>query len=291
MTIADSREGREHTPVGSGEATGTGSLSPSLRVSSVRSAGPAYEIKFLLEEAAAREVEARLASAGLRPDPYSDPAQGGMYRITSLSCDNGAFGVFFRDEGMRNRKYRVRRYGESGVVYLERKRSRQGKVRKRRCEAVIGDLPAVGRGRSDHAAHAWFQREVSALELAPICCVTYLRRALFGDSAEGSVRVTFDRQIEGLLSPEWAIGPMGAGGDSRRLLTGKVVCEFKFHDAMPSVLKGVVAAMRLEPTGVSKYRACVRAFAGELGVDLTREVASTVPSVPGLSRTSGGADA
>jgi len=271
MTIAETSEGREPTPAG-GVDTDPGCLSPSLRVSSLMASGPAYEIKFLLDEAGAREVEERL-SRSLRPDPYSDPAQGGMYRITSLACDNGAFGVFFRDEGMRNRKYRVRRYGDSDLVYLERKRSRQGKVRKRRCGAVIGDLEAVGSGRSEQAGHAWFVREVAALEVAPVCRVTYLRRALFGDSAEGAVRVTFDRAIEGVLSRGWE---MEGGGEQRGLLAGKVVCEFKFHHAMPSMLKEVVAAMRLVPTGVSKYRACVRAFAAELGVDLTREVTPVV---------------
>jgi hypothetical protein len=277
MTIADSSEGRELRPAVEGVVADPGCLSPGLRVGVLQTAGPAYEIKFLLDEAGAREVEERLLRS-LRPDPYSDPAQGGMYRITSLACDNGAFGVFCRDEGMRNRKYRVRRYGDSGVVYLERKRSRQGKVRKRRCGAVIGDLEAVGSGRSEQAGHAWFLREVAALELTPVCRVTYLRRALFGDSAEGAVRVTFDRAIEGVLSPGWVLE---GGGEKRGLLTGRVVCEFKFHHAMPSILKEVVGAMRLVPTGVSKYRSCVRAFAAELGVDLSREVvpAAALPAV------------
>ncbi|HYE62971.1 MAG TPA: polyphosphate polymerase domain-containing protein [Phycisphaerales bacterium] len=236
----------------------------------MRRSWSAYEIKFLLDEAAASEVQARLAGS-LRVDPYCGHAPGGSYRITSLACDSAAFGVFFRDEAMRNRKYRVRRYGAESVVYLERKRSRQGKVRKRRCTAGLAELEGVVQGGGGDAGHAWFTRELRALELGPVCRVTYLRRALYGETGEGPVRVTFDREIDGVLCPAWSVE---AGGEARRVLEGRVVCEFKFENAMPSVLKQVVAAMRLEAVGVSKYRACVRAFAPELGVDLSREVAA-----------------
>ena len=46
------------------------------------------------------------------------------------------------------------------------------------------------------------------------------------------------------------------------------MCEFKFRNAMPAPLKTLVSEMRLEATGVSKYRTCVRAFAKELGLTL-----------------------
>jgi hypothetical protein len=272
MTIAESGD------LSGGQGTDA-SLSPALRVSSERGAGPAYEVKFLLDEPAAAEVEGRLAGS-LIADPYCVAEPLGMYRITSLACESADFGVFFRDESMRNRKYRVRRYGAGDVVYLERKRSRQSKVRKRRCGVGLADFESVVQGTGGGAAHAWFTREVRALELAPVCRVTYLRRALFGQTSEGPVRVTFDREVEGVLCPAWS---MSGGGAPRRALADRVVCEFKFHHAMPLLLRSLVAAMGLSATGVSKYRACVRSFAGELGVDLSREAPCAAPAGTGVA--------
>lgn len=251
------------------------SLSPSLRGRG-KGLGPAYEIKFLLDEVRAREVEARLLTQ-LLPDPHGDPTLGGMYTITNVTCDAPDLPVFFRDERVKNRKYRVRRYGAGEVVYLERKRSRKGRVSKRRVEAACEQLSEIANGRADGAAHTWFLQEVREMDLAPVCRMRYLRRALFGDTADGAVRVTFDRSIRGSLADGWS---MDAHGEERVLLDGLVVCEFKFHNAMPAVLKAIAAAMRLEPTGVSKYRTCVRAFAHELKID----PASLPPLPTGVAR-------
>ena len=72
--------------------------------------------------------------------------------------------------------------------------------------------------------------------------------------------------------PDLRIRP-GTGLSERPLLDGLVVCEFKFSGAMPGPMKRIVAAERLAPAGVSKYRACVRAFAAELGLNPGPEVA------------------
>lgn len=245
--------------------TDEGHLSPALRQVSVGKSPTAYEIKFLLSEDLAREVE-KLLLRSLLPDPHADPALGGMYAITSLACDAPDFPVFFRDPCVRNRKYRVRRYGASDVLYLERKRSKDGKVRKRRVEAATSDLAALAQGHSDRAGHAWFVREVQASGLAPICVMRYLRRALFGVSPEGPMRVTFDRAIRGALIREWSLD---ASEPERSLFSNVVVCEFKFQTAMPSPMKAALSALSLQPTACSKYRTCVREFAPELGLDLS----------------------
>lgn len=242
---------------------GLASLSPALRVPSGPSF-PAFEIKFLVSDETAAQVEQQLLRA-LAPDPHADPALGGMYAISSLACDSPDFAVFFRDPKTRNRKYRLRRYGASDAVYLERKRSKDGKVRKRRVEAARADLASIAEGESSLPSHAWFLRELQVLDAAPVCLLRYHRRALFGVGSEGPMRVTFDRNIRGTLAAGWSFDPQG---DERTLLQGLVVCEFKFQAAMPSQMKNVVAALGLEPTGVSKYRTCVRAFAQELGVTL-----------------------
>lgn len=239
------------------------SLSPSLRVG--EGARAAYEVKFLLEEAEAREVEARLTGV-LLPDPHSDPTLGGMYDVTTIACDGTDLPVFFRDARMDYRKYRVRRYGGDERIYLECKRSRKGRVSKRREALPIDALPELMTGRGTgvgDAMGAWFVREVQGLDLAPVCIVRCLRRAMYGDVGEGPMRVTFDRSVRTARAGGWSFR---AAGEQRAVLDGVVVCEFKFHDAMPTPLKAIAADLRLNPVGVSKYRASVRTLAPELGV-------------------------
>lgn len=262
------------------------SVSPSLHAEARLARRAAYEIKFLVTAGQALEVEERLRHV-LRPDPHSDPALGGMYSIVSVACDDPAFSAFFREERVKNRKYRVRRYGAADVVYLERKRSRKGRVRKRRVAAPLAGLADLAAGRAGDAAHAWFVHEVRAGELTPVCRIRYLRRALFGAGPEGPVRVTIDRGIRGGLVRGWSLD---ARGEERPLLDGAVVCEFKFTEAMPAPLKALAAAMRLEATGVSKYRTCVRAFARELGVTLPPGDAAARGARGGNGEANGGVD-
>jgi hypothetical protein len=253
------------------------SLSPALGRLDAVGLNQARELKFLLTERAAAEIEARLLPA-LSPDPHGDPALGGMYEVTSLAFDAPEFPVFFRDRCVRNRKYRVRRYGGSATLFLERKRSRAGVVRKRRIDADPGDLASLSAWRAPRAAHAWFVRDLRALDLAPVGRVRYLRRALYAPGAAQPVRVTFDRGVRGSLASGWVLD---AEGEERPLFEGAVICEFKFLGVLPALLRSVIADLRLAPTGVSKYRACVRAFAGELGLDLPAPRIRVPLGVPG----------
>src|SRR5881397_2180157 len=92
-------------------------LSPSLR----RLRGTrAFELKFLVSEAKAREVQAWVASR-MQLDPHGDPALGHAYRISTLYCDTPDLSVYHRAPLYGRRKFRVRRYGDSPGVFLERK--------------------------------------------------------------------------------------------------------------------------------------------------------------------------
>src|SRR5262245_13334605 len=64
-------------------------LSPSLRPS-VAGGAAAFEMKFLLDEAHAREVE-RLIAGRLAPDPHGEPTLGNAYRISTIYCDTPEF--------------------------------------------------------------------------------------------------------------------------------------------------------------------------------------------------------
>lgn len=251
------------------------SLSPSLadteKLRSSRTIGDAYELKFVFDEPTAREVERRLSRV-LAIDPHADPALGGAYAVTSLYCDTPARDVYFREGRHAARKYRVRRYGDSPDVYLERKTVKDRRVRKRRCPVTLTALDRAIRVQSGESE--WFARQVAARDLAPVCRVRYLRRAMFGVCPDGPMRVTFDRSIRGALVGGWSYD---ATSDERVLLDGVVVGEFKFASVMPAPMKAVVAELLLSPSPLSKYRACAAAFAPELGLPAPTLSPSGVP--------------
>src|SRR5205085_10028062 len=101
----------------------------------------ANEIKFVLDH----EVGARVqewARANLQPDPHGSGPFGDEYRTTSLYFDTDGFDVFHRRGSQGRAKYRVRRYGNSDQVFLERKLRKPGILVKRR---TFGTLDSLGR--------------------------------------------------------------------------------------------------------------------------------------------------
>jgi hypothetical protein len=230
---------------------------PAVSPGLVRSAGvvPAFEVKFLLTEAEAREVERRLRRR-LTPDPHADPALNGAYRVTSVYFDTPAFDVYRRSEGHRCRKFRVRRYGMNPTAYLERKTKSAQQVCKRRAAVPLADLPRLAGEVPADWPGAWFVKRLALRNLQPVCRVTYERLALVGHTPDGSIRATFDRAVLGAA----AAGPVpDPVSDGPRLLNGEVIGELKFLGAMPALFKSVVEDLRLTPGPVSKYRRCVEA--------------------------------
>ena len=223
--LSDSAAGAPTTPAESGHAPSASGLeSPSLFGPGAAADGAtAYEVKFLLTEDQAAEVAARVAEK-LALDPYADPAMGNAYLTTSVYTDTPTFDVFYRTEGYNRDKFRVRRYGASGPVFVERKTKSGDKVRKHRARinpAEVAELAAPG---------------------------------LNGEWAGGTVRLTFDRNVRGVMAGEWRLEAVGAVPP----LLDRVVCEFKFRTAMPALFKGIVADLALTPTPVSKYRTFVQ---------------------------------
>jgi hypothetical protein len=216
---------------------------------------PAFEVKFLLTEACALEVERRLRPC-LVLDPYADPALGDSYRVTSVYFDTLAFDVYRRSEGHRRRKFRVRRYGASTSVFLEQKTKSGEQVRKRRTAVPDVELPSISASELNGWPGAWFATKLAARGLRPVCRVSYQRLALIGTSCEGPIRLTFDRAANGAAAngPE----PLTVA-DGKPLLHDEVIAEFKFLGAMPALFKGVIEELKLSPRRVSKYRRCVEA--------------------------------
>src|SRR5205807_186635 len=79
--------------------------------------GPAFELKFLLDEPLARAVEDQVRGR-LPLDTHADPALGGAYRTTTLYLDTAALDLFHRMPSFKRRKYRLHRphAGGSGAA-------------------------------------------------------------------------------------------------------------------------------------------------------------------------------
>src|SRR5262249_52767349 len=93
----------------------------------------------------------------------------------------------------------------------------------------------------------------------PACQVTYNRVAHVGTSAEGPLRLTLDRHIQGAPTRQWHVAEPRNG---RPLFPGRVVLELKYRASLPALFKRLLREFNLNPQPASKYRRCVEAWAG-----------------------------
>src|SRR5262245_38313366 len=149
-------------------------LSPSLQVR--ESYELASEVKFWIPSELAVEVRA-WARRSLARDPYAGGDSGDSYRTTSLYFDTPAFHVLRKEGSFGRSKYRVRRYGESEGVFLERKLKTRDLVSKRRSVIGVDDLRRLEQVPRHGWAGHWFHRRIEARLLRPVCQISYLRTA------------------------------------------------------------------------------------------------------------------
>jgi hypothetical protein len=219
--------------------------------------GAAYELKFLLGEALAAEVES-WAGAHLGLDPHADPALGNAYRIHSLYFDTPELATYQRSPSYGRRKFRLRRYGSERGLFLERKTKTGKRVRKRRTRIDDSEVARLRAPQTDDGwAGCWFHRRLQARRLQPTCLITYDRVAHVGRAETGPMRLTLDRHIHAAPTHDWAvIAPHAA----LQLLAGQVVLELKFRTALPSLFKRLVQEFNLNPQPASKYRLAIEAW-------------------------------
>lgn len=230
--------------------------SPSLGKNG-RDLARAYELKFVVSQAQAAEIESLLATK-LSLDPHVDPEMDRGYRVATLYCDTPQRHVFHRQGRFKLFKLRLRKYGLDQSVYLERKARRKDFVRKLRSSVEIGVLPNfAAEVFPTNGFGGWYHRQLRRNGLQPACLIEYHRTAYFGHGDEGAIRLTFDRQIRGGLATGWSFElPQRFAS----ILTDQVICEFKFRGNLPSVFKSVIEAKQLVPGRVSKYRLCMLAL-------------------------------
>ncbi|MGQ0626601.1 MAG: polyphosphate polymerase domain-containing protein, partial [Phycisphaerales bacterium] len=223
-------------------------LSPSLR--SRGQGTPATELKFLVGRAVGEAV-ASWAAQTLTPDPHGGLA--GLYQTTTLALDTPGLDVFHRTPGYTGCKYRVRRYGSNDWVFLECKRKSGDRVSKERVTLPHDRLEAAMRDPESHSDGGSLGRAVIDAGLRPSAMIAYARRAFFANTPEGPIRLTVDHDLRGSSADSWNVLAPTPG---TLLEPERFIVEMKFVDTLPTLLRGLVAELGLNPRSLSKYRLC-----------------------------------
>ena len=177
------------------------------------------------------------------------------YQISSLYFDTEQFDVFARNGSFGRTKYRIRRYGPSEIVFLERKLKTGGLVTKRRAAVEVQDLRRLCEEEADPGWPGfWFHQRLLARRLRPICQITYRRTARVAITNYGPIRLTLDHEIKTVPVRGWGFEDSSGG----TLLSGEqVIVEMKYRVNMPASFKELVERFALAAKKVSKYRLAV----------------------------------
>jgi hypothetical protein len=214
----------------------------------------ASETKFLVSPAVAEQIRdwarTRLAADPNASGEFNDACDS--YQITSLYFDTGGFDVFHRKGSFGRSKYRVRRYGESQIAFLERKLKTRGLLTKRRSLVKLDELAQLmdvvpARGWVGH----WFHQRLVARRLKSICEITYSRTARVAMTPCGPIRLTLDEDIRASAAHGVVFNGVQNG---KRLSENHVILELKFRFQMPVLFKLLVEEFALNPQPISKYR-------------------------------------
>jgi hypothetical protein len=216
------------------------------------------EIKFLLTPVLAAEV-LDWSRRNLAPDPYGAGPNGDEYRTTSLYFDTDALDVYHRRGSFSRCKYRVRRYGTSETVFLERKLRTASLLVKRRTTVTLGALDRLSGADGEPAwPGRWFQRRLEARGLRPVCQVSYHRVARMGMGTFGPIRLTVDRDVRARGVDRVAFSPEAG----TRVLDDLVPVEMKYRREMPDPFRTLIESIGLEAMTISKYRLSMHALGG-----------------------------
>jgi VTC domain-containing protein len=208
------------------------------------------EVKFVVSGDAGARIR-EWARHHLEPDPHGQGPYRDEYRTVSLYYDTPVLDVFHRRGSFGRSKYRIRRYGDDGVVFLERKLREPGILIKRRTMAPLSELHRLGGDAlADPWAGTWFHRRLLARGMRPACQVSYSRTARCLGVNGRSIRLTVDETV--CAAP--AAGHAIVDVPGAPIADGTTIVELKFAGALPALFKQLVEAFALEPARLSKYR-------------------------------------
>lgn len=210
----------------------------------------ASETKFLVSPEVAVRIR-RWVRGRLAPDPNAGGHAGDTYRVTSLYFDTAEFDVFQRNGSYGRSKYRVRRYGDADIVFLERKLKTRGAVTKRRSVVPASELARLERPAGPGSwCGDWFRGRLELRRLEPKCQIAYSRTARVAHTPHGPIRLTLDEDLRAcaVARPAFSREP------GTVLSGGFVIVEMKYLFALPALFKHLVEEFRLEARPFSKYR-------------------------------------
>jgi uncharacterized membrane protein YgcG len=230
-----------------------------------------YELKFYVGNHQAETLKSWVRHR-LQPDPHGSGPHADTYRVSSLYFDTQGFDVLARHGSYARSKYRVRRYDEGDVLYLERKTRGQYRVFKRRSPAALALLRRLGEAQAAQDWDGrWFHRRLLARRLQAVSRVDYQRLARIGHSDFGPVRLTLDQDLRAWRTDGLSFEVASRGTP---LSTQQLILELKFGHAMPLVFKELIREFSPRLEGISKYRlACL-----ELGLAPPSLAAEPVPA-------------
>jgi hypothetical protein len=211
----------------------------------------AREIKFVVNSDLGPQIQAWMREH-LQADEFGTGAYQDEYATTSLYFETPKFDVFHRRGSFGKSKFRIRRYGASPVMFLERKFRTDRVLIKRRTTVPVEDFEWLDAPAPDPAWHGyWFHRRLRVRDLHPLVQVCYHRTARLGTSSTGRFRMTVDFDLRVLPLPDRAFLP----GVGLPLMDGLNIVELKYCVALPAAFKELVERFALQMQPVSKYRA------------------------------------
>lgn len=207
-----------------------------------------YETKFVLPLHAAEAAQV-WAGGHLRPDPHGAGSLP-TYAVHSLYFDTLSREIYRRADTHGLTKYRIRRYDDGPVLFLERKAKHQGRVWKHRTRIPAVELWRVAEPVEGWSG-SWFTEAIVTRQLEPVCHVSYVRSAWIGELEGQRVRLTLDRSLRG----GQAGGLRIPGSTVRGLpLVAGCVLEFKCEREVPLVFRRLMAQEGWDPASMSKFR-------------------------------------
>ena len=159
---------------------------------------------------------------------------------------------------MARAKYRIRRYGESDVAFLERKLRRPGMLVKRRTQVALHELERCDEANASLLSSGeWFHRRTETRALRAVCQVSYNRTARAIDTSTGSARLTLDQSLR--VAP---VSRAQFSSDPGDVICSALILELKFKSHVPTIFKQLVEECSLSPQTASKYRLGMAALNG-----------------------------
>ena len=214
-----------------------------------------HELKYLISPIDAHVLARRFSTLFTR-DRHA--GADGSYAVRSLYFDTPDDALLRQNkEGVsRREKWRLRTYGEGGMLRLEKKAKHAGASEKSSCalsSEEARELVDEGRAplaweRCDHPVKREFYGRQEAYLLRAASVVCYRREAFI--YAPGNVRLTIDSHIasspnpRALLDPSVPLVPIDPG---------RVLLEVKFDAFLPDVVRAAIETPGAVRSAYSKY--------------------------------------